>query len=157
MVIAISVFAVFYGTFNIDSVSAAMSGSDVDTEAECRWCHCLQSGDSILYMPNRHHQKVDQPVPGATNGEIYNCMTASCHQMVLNPTTKAYEFKTFRDCVQCHTSNPAPGHHGRTDYQCTQCHEMRWVPSPGYYSTVLTLIRPTHVKRQRTSIGNKKE
>jgi PKD repeat protein len=124
-VLALSVSAILNAQFNFNSASAGLSGYDVDTEAECRWCHCPQPANSPLYMPNRHHLKVDQPVPGSTIGEKYNCLTAACHQMIWNPTDDSREFVKFRDCIQCHTVNPYPGHHGLTDYGCLQCHEMR--------------------------------
>lgn len=129
--LTISVIAVLNGQFGFNSASAALSGSDVDTEAECRWCHC---GDPV-YVPDQHHLKVDQPIPG-TN-ETYNCF-GQCHSMTLVPTPQPhYEFIPFRDCIQCHTASPNPGHHGRTDYTCTECHEMRWVPSINAIVTVL--------------------
>ncbi|OGW28615.1 MAG: hypothetical protein A2X59_10225 [Nitrospirae bacterium GWC2_42_7] len=132
-VLAVSVLAVFNGQFNVNSAYAALAGSDVDTEAECRWCHC----GTPAYVPDQHHLKVDQPIPGSVTGETYNCMTAVCHQMAWNPTYNSYEFVKFRNCIQCHTASPEPGHHGRTDYECTQCHEMRWVPSINAIVTVL--------------------
>jgi PKD repeat protein len=125
-VLALIVSAILNGQFNTNTASAALGGSDVDTEAECRWCHC----GNPVYLPDQHHLKVDQPVPGSTTGETYNCF-GQCHSMTQVQTpTPHLEFIPFRNCIQCHTADPNPGHHGRTDYTCTDCHEMRWVGAP---------------------------
>jgi hypothetical protein len=123
------------GATGANTALAAMTGSDVDTEAECRWCHCAQPGESPLYMPNRHHSKVGRPIPGPTS-ETYTCLTAACHRMTWNPVTSAYEFENFRDCIACHGSSPVPGHHllardVSTDHACAQCHAVSEDPSTG--------------------------
>jgi PKD repeat protein len=130
-------FTIVIGLSGANNAGAALSGGDVDTEAECRWCHCPQPGDSPLYMPNRHHGKIGKPIPGSTISETYNCTTAACHKLEWNPTLGANEFVSFRDCISCHTSNPVPGHHEQTTYECMQCHEMRWMPASNSFGTVL--------------------
>lgn len=121
------------------SPGPAMTGPDVETEAECRWCHCPQPGDSPLYLPNRHHRKVGQPIPGSTGGERYDCFTAACHhQLVWNPDTSAYEFGSFRDCIACHGSTPDPGHHRPARYACDQCHVWSRDPAQGCSAQVLS-------------------
>lgn len=135
-------FTVINGQSGVRTAAAALTGGDVVTEAECRWCHCDQPADSPLYMPNRHHKLLTQPAP---SGIIYNCFgTNSCH--VPDPTSIS-GMAPFRDCIKCHTSTPDPvGHHRLSNFGCLQCHEMRpdspagtylinWcgnVPHPGY-------------------------
>lgn len=137
LALAAVLFSIISFITGANTAGAALSGGDVDTEAECRWCHCLQPGESPLYMPNRHHGNIGKPIPGSTLGETYNCTTAACHKLEWNPTLGANEFVSFRDCIGCHTSSPVPGHHDQTAYQCMQCHEMRWKPASSSFDTVL--------------------
>jgi hypothetical protein len=107
------------GAIRATTARAALTGSDVDTEEDCRQCHCAQPAESSLYVPNRHHRKVGQEIPGSTVGQTYDCY--SCHALAWNPAISAYEFVPFRDCIACHTASPVPGHHPKVENACTDC------------------------------------
>lgn len=144
----VTMAAALCGATRPDAAFAQMRGSDVDTEAECRWCHCERPGD--LYLPNRHHTKVGQPVPGSTAGETYNCLTATCHQMRWNAQISAYELANFRDCIPCHGSHPNPGHHQPARYACGECHETKVIEGCNQMVLVNWCGRPRPPSGRRT-------
>jgi hypothetical protein len=106
------------------TAQAEPTASDIDTEADCRWCHCNPPGDAWLYLPNRHHRKVGQPIPGSTTGATYDCLSSQCHTMTWNEAISAYDFVEFRDCIPCHRApSSLPDHHRQPKrYACTVCH-----------------------------------
>jgi hypothetical protein len=100
-------------------------------EAECRVCHEDSSITGDTSNVDRHHLRMGTIVPDPNSapngdpGDTFECLT--CHTLIWNPVTQAYEFDEFRDCTVCHAQIPgeASVHHLTATAQgghCVACH-----------------------------------
>ncbi len=117
-------------------------------EDQCRLCHGPNAEPDSPVAPeptnvDRHHLRVDTLIgtdptqdPSAAPcldqdpatcvvGDVFECL--SCHELVFNPVTGAFEFAEFRDCLQCHeqVAGQASVHHLTPDAEardCVSCH-----------------------------------
>jgi hypothetical protein len=100
-------------------------------EAECRVCHEDPSITGDTSNVDRHHLRMGTIVPDPNSapngdpGDTFECLT--CHTLVWNPITMAYEFDDFRDCLACHQQigGQASVHHLTATAEgrdCVACH-----------------------------------
>lgn len=111
LLIIVPLLALLFGAI---SSQAFVSANDAATEADCRWCHCLD-------VPSRHH--VNKII------SITDCI--ACHPVVLDPVTSSYNTQVQRDCTVsgCHGNVVGERHHLaiaiHPELGCSSCHTMK--------------------------------